>query len=242
MVCFVMIRHVNSEITNNYWIECYNRIRKYYPEEKILIIDSNSNYDFITEIELINTTIIQSEFKARGEILGYFYYYKSDILEDAIIIQDSMFINQKIDFDKSPRFLWNFNGDSDESIYINNMLDLLDNNAELLEFYNNKNSWNGCFASCSIINKKLLETLDTKYNFFNLLNIITTQNYAMGFERLFAVLFLYETKIDINDCSIFGSIFDYILKYPNYRWSFTYNDFIHLNNDNIPIIKIWSNR
>lgn len=242
MVCFVMIRHINSEITNNYWIECYNRIRKYYPEEKILIIDSNSNYDFVTEIELINTIIIPSEFKSRGEILGYYYYYKSDILEDAIILQDSMFINQKIDFNTCPRFLWSFTSDSEEYIYINNMLELLNNQAALFEFYNNNNLWHGCFASCAIINKQLLEIFDKKYNFFNLLNIITTPNYAMGFERLFAIIFLYETKIDINNCSLFGSISDYIIKYPNYKWDLTYNEYIHLNSDNIPIIKFWSKR
>jgi len=228
-----MIRHVNSELTNNYWIECYNRIRRYYPEEKILIIDSNSNYEFVTEIELINTIIIKSEFKERCEILGYYYYYKSDILEDAVILQDSMFINQKIDFDKTPRFLWYFNGDNDESDNINNMFNLLNNKVELIEFYNNKKIWNGCFSSCSIINKELLEVFDTKYNLFKLLSIITTPNYSMGFERLFAILFLYETKIDINDCSLFGSIFDYIRIYPNYNWSYSYNDFINSNIKNI---------
>lgn len=242
MVCFVMVRHVNSIINNNYWIECYNRIRKYYPEEKLLIIDSNSNYDFVTEIDVINTTIIKSEFTARGEILGYYYYYKSDILEDAIILQDSMFINQKIDFDKTPRFLWHFDPDDLEYYYVNNMLELLNNKEELFEIYNNKSLWKGCFASCSIINKELLEIFDKKYNLFNLLNIITTPNYSMGFERLFALLFCYETKIDINNTSLFGCIFNYIAKYPNYKWGFSYNDFINSKIDNIPIIKIWSSR
>ena len=37
-----MLRHVNNTETNKYWIHCYNCIRKYYPENKILIIDDNS--------------------------------------------------------------------------------------------------------------------------------------------------------------------------------------------------------
>ena len=38
---FIILRNVNSELTNKYWIHCYNCIRKYYPENKIIIIDDN---------------------------------------------------------------------------------------------------------------------------------------------------------------------------------------------------------
>ena len=44
---FIILRHVNSELTNQYWIYCYQSIRK-YPEQSILIIDDNSNYQYIT--------------------------------------------------------------------------------------------------------------------------------------------------------------------------------------------------
>jgi len=242
MVCFVMIRHINSIETNKYWIECYKRMRKYYPKEKILIVDSNSNYNFVTDLELINATVIKSEFSARGEILGYYYYYKSDILDDAVIIQDGMFINNKIDFGSESKFLWHFDSDCDESELVKEVLTLLNNNVELLNFYNDKKLWKGCFSSCSVIKKELIETLDKKYNFFNLLNIIKTQNYAMAFERAFAVIFLFETNNNINSCSLFGSIFDYIKKYPKYKWGFSYENFINLNFSYIPIIKIWSRR
>ena len=60
---FIMLRHVNNEQTNNYWSHCYDCIRKFYPESKILIIDDNSNYNFITEKELYKTKIIQSEYQ-----------------------------------------------------------------------------------------------------------------------------------------------------------------------------------
>ena len=40
---FIILRHVNSELTNKYWVNCYNCIRRHYPENKILIIDDNSN-------------------------------------------------------------------------------------------------------------------------------------------------------------------------------------------------------
>jgi hypothetical protein len=36
---FIILRHVNNETTNYYWQDCYNHIRKYYPENIIMIID-----------------------------------------------------------------------------------------------------------------------------------------------------------------------------------------------------------
>ena len=130
-----------------------------------------------------------------------------------------------------------------ESDKIKNMIDLFDNNAGLFDFYQKKNLWRGCFASCSVIEKKLLETFDKKYNFFNLLKIITTREYSMAFERLFSLLFLIETKTDVNSCSLFGDIHHYINVRPPYKWSFSYTNFIDSNmGENTPIIKIWSNR
>ena len=59
-VGFIMLRHVNSISTNKYWIYSYDCIRKYYPDNTILIIDDNSNYEFITKKNLYKTIIINS--------------------------------------------------------------------------------------------------------------------------------------------------------------------------------------
>jgi hypothetical protein len=45
-VGFIVLRHVNNKLSNQYWIHCIQCIRKFYSENKILIIDDNSNYDF----------------------------------------------------------------------------------------------------------------------------------------------------------------------------------------------------
>ena len=29
---FIILRHVNSSLTNQYWIKCYNSIRNFYKE------------------------------------------------------------------------------------------------------------------------------------------------------------------------------------------------------------------
>ena len=58
---FIILRHVNSEDTNKYWITCYDKIREFYPENKIMLIDDNSNYTYISkdkEATLTNTIII----------------------------------------------------------------------------------------------------------------------------------------------------------------------------------------
>jgi hypothetical protein len=76
---FIIVRHVNSEKTNKYWIEAYSLIRKYY-NNKIVIIDDNSDYNFVNYnseyIDIINCEFIKSEYNCRGEILGYYYYQK----------------------------------------------------------------------------------------------------------------------------------------------------------------------
>ena len=48
---FIMTRHVNSETTDNYWKECYKNIRNSYPDKSIVIIDDNSNYDYISNLQ-----------------------------------------------------------------------------------------------------------------------------------------------------------------------------------------------
>ena len=59
---FIILRHVNDELTNKYWNHCYNCIRKYYPENNILIIDDNSKYEYISEKQLYKTTIINIKY------------------------------------------------------------------------------------------------------------------------------------------------------------------------------------
>ena len=60
---FILIRHINSNETNEYWKESYTCIRKFYPLNEIVIIDNDSNYQFVTTMDTVNTTIIQSEYK-----------------------------------------------------------------------------------------------------------------------------------------------------------------------------------
>ena len=114
-VGFIILRHVNSYLTNKYWKHCYNCIRKHFPDNKIIIIDDNSNLTYLSnDFIMKNTRVINSEYSNRGELLPYIYYLQNREFETAVIIHDSVFINKKIDtsIDKY-KFLWNFKGDND---------------------------------------------------------------------------------------------------------------------------------
>ncbi len=93
---FIILRHVNNDLTNNYWNDCYDSIRKYYPEHLIFIIDDNSNYKYINEKRLYKTTVINSAYPGRGELLPYYYYLQNKLFDTAVIIHDSVFINTYI--------------------------------------------------------------------------------------------------------------------------------------------------
>ena len=138
---FIILRHVNSEISNNYWIICYNQIRKFYPTNKILLIDDNSNYDLISkdiELTMTNTTIIQSEYKGKGEILPSYYYLSNKLFDIAVVIHDSVFIQRYTDFGTDNRFIWEFEHHWDNIQDETKMMSVLNNHEELHEYYNNK--------------------------------------------------------------------------------------------------------
>jgi hypothetical protein len=231
-VGFIILRHVTNKLTNKYWINCVNSIRRYYPENKILIIDDNSNYEYITEETLYKTTIINSEYPKRGELLPYYYYLHNKLFDVAVIIHDSVFINEYIDMSvKKYKFLWDFrhywDQIEDETIMINVFNDL-----ELKEFYENKNLWTGCFGSMSIITHDYLTHINNKYDISKLLDYVLNRYNRCSFERVIACLLQKEgnQKIQI----LLGDITDYCEN------NITFNEIDKYKN--LPIIKYWTGR
>ena len=237
---FILTRHVNSELTNNYWIESYNCIRKIYHDVKIIIIDDNSNYNYISNIELNNCQIIKSEFIGRGELLPYYYFYKNNFFDKAIIIHDSIFIKKIINIENidNVKFLWHFNSNICDNITRNKMLiSQLNNSEQLLILYNNKKLWNGCFGVMSVITFNFVEIIANKYNFFNLLNFIKCRDDRCCLERVFSVVCNYENNLLINNTSIFGDIMKFN------KWGYKFNEYIANEETNkYDIIKVWTGR
>ena len=59
---FIITRHVKCEKTNKYWNQCVKCIRQHYPFKKIVIIDDNSNKDFLkADVDYKNLVIIISK-------------------------------------------------------------------------------------------------------------------------------------------------------------------------------------
>lgn len=227
---FIMLRHVNNENVNNYWIHSYNCIRKFYPENKILIIDDNSNYKYITEIPLYKTTIINGEYPGRGELLPYYYYLNNKLFDTAVIIHDSVFINDYIDFNVDKyRIIWDFEHYWDQIENETSMIKLF-NDEELLSFYENKSLWTGCFGCMSIITHDYLTYINNKYDISKLLPHVLTRYNRCSFERVLACLL----QKNGENQTLLGDIHRYI----PCRLSFEQKDlYSHLK-----IIKVWTGR
>ena len=225
----IILRHVNNANTNNYWIECYKCIRKYYPENKILIIDDNSNYKFITDEVLYKTRIINSEYPGRGELLPYFYYLHNKEFERALIIHDSVFINKKVDLRfNNYKMIWSFEHKWDQIIDETIMIDKI-NNLELKQFYENKSLWKGCFGGMSLITHDYLVIINNKYDISKLLDCVKIRYNRCSFERVIACLL---QKDGVNE-SLFGNIHSYC------DWEIKYED---KQKYNLPFIKVWTGR
>ena len=227
---FIILRHVNSDSTNKYWIHCYNCIRKYYPENYIIIIDDNSNYEHVSNERLYKTTIINSEYHKRGELLPYYYYLKNKLFDNAVIIHDSVFINKYIDMSVDKyKFIWEFEHYWDQIKDETKMINVF-NDRELLDFYNNKTLWKGCFGAMTIINHDFLSSINNKYDLSKLLDVVLTRYNRSSFERVLACLLQKEYKKEV----LLGNISRYV----NWGVEFNKKD----NYKHLPIIKVWTGR
>lgn len=218
---FIITRHVKNESHNNLWVMCIQRIRLFYPTTLIVIIDDNSDYDYIKYPTglLDNCIVIESVFKGAGELLPYYYYYNNKWFEKAIFIHDSVFINSPVDVSNTNnvKFLWEFMLDCQEEYckndwfmlnirnYILEYLSYLNYGKELIDFFNAPNKWIGCFGVMSVINHSYIQKLVDKYNMLILLNHVKTRSNRMAMERVFAVLCFYDNGISKENTSIYGS-------------------------------------
>jgi hypothetical protein len=227
---FIMLRHVNNELTNKYWIKCYDSIRLYYPENHIIICDDNSDYNFISDKKLYKTTIINSEYPKRGELLPYYYYLHNKLFDVAVIIHDSVFINTLVDLtvDKY-KLLWEFehNWDQieDETRMINSF-----NDPELEHFYREKHLWKGCFGGMSIITHEYLSYINNTYDISKLLHLVLNRYNRCSFERVIACLLQKNWKKE----TLFGNIHNYC------NWGISFNEIDHYKH--LPVIKCWTGR
>lgn len=250
---FIITRHVNSEETNKYWNQSVKLIRTLYPLKQIIIIDDNSNYDFVSsDAEYSNLTIIQSEYPARGELLPFIYFLQYKWFDNAVIIHDSIFIHKRIPFEifKYPVLpLWHHPKDKENINNIFRIVRSLKNNYQLYDkIYSrdtnvlgmNNDKYNICFGCQCFINLIFLEKLEMKYKITNLVNVIHCRADRCSLERVLGLLFSQEFKQLKYTKSLFGEI-------TNHHMSFRYNYSEYINDFQKrkvfhPFVKIWTGR
>lgn len=227
---FIILRHVNHEFTNRYWNICYDRIRKFYPESTILIIDDNSNYTYINSRPLYKTLLVQSEHHGRGELLPYYYFLQHKLFDKAVILHDSVFLNSQIDTTTSTyKFLWEFEHNWDQIPDETRMMQQFED-PDLMEFYENKSLWKGCFGGMTVITHDYLSEMNRNYNLSKLLPCVLNRHNRCSFERVIACLLQKNQKMEC----VLGNIHAYcpwgigINSLPNYK--------------HLPVIKVWTGR
>ena len=250
---FIMTRHVNSELTNKYWNHSVKLLRTFYPLKKIVIIDDNSNKNFLqSEYEYKNVEIIESIFPGRGELLPYFYYIKHKFFENAVIIHDSVFFHKRYNFenlkDNKVIPLWYFYPDTENKDNTIRIISRMKNNSDLkqklsnqeINFMKNINKkWYGCFGVQSYINHNFLLKIENKYNISNLIYSIQCKKDRCCLERIMGCIFYIENDKIQTTKSLFGNIMSYL------KWGYTFNEYTEdFKSNNIPknVVKVWSGR
>lgn len=250
---FIITRHVNSDITNNYWNCCVQCIRNYYPLQKIIIIDDNSNPIYLkSEREYEKVEIIQSEYPGRGELLPYYYMIKLKFFNNAVILHDSVFFHRKINFEyligkAKVLSLWHFNLDTEN---VNNSVRIataLQNTPILLRNLTstsinlNVKKKKACFGCQCFINLKFLLDLEKKYSITEMLTTVRNRQDRCSLERILGIIFEMESanqKVRIE--SVFGNIFNH----PHFN-KYKYLNYLYDKANNklpVSVIKVWTGR
>jgi hypothetical protein len=250
---FIITRHVNSDTTNKYWNRCVKLIRYFYPLRKIIIIDDNSDYEFVKAYEEYkDITVIQSEFPKRGELLPFIYFLRHKWFQSAVIVHDSLFIHKRISFE---RFafpvipLWHHPYDSENVGNIIRITSHLTNNRRLLlklqtnehsMNFMNRDKFNLCFGCQCFIQLRFLERLEQKYSITNLTSAVHNRPDRCALERVMGLLFHQEYPALITVRSMFGNIMKHHQAF-HYNYDQYEND---RNNKQIKhrFIKVWTGR
>jgi hypothetical protein len=221
---FIITRHVNSDKTNRYWNRNVKLLRTFYPNKLIVVIDDNSNPNFLKPFhDYKNLIIVQSEYPGGGELLPYIYYARNKWFERAVIIHDAVFFHSRISFEKFNNFpaisMWHFNN-SFSHYHLENSLRIADslNFSDVIKVNLHKKNWVGCFGVQSYIRHNFLTLIMNKYNINNLINVVKCRDDRCSLERIFAVIFYLELKLtrsimgDMTKLSIWNGTFDDYIK------------------------------
>jgi hypothetical protein len=258
---FIVTRHVNSEKTNRYWNHCVKCIRRFYPYRKIVVIDDNSQQEFVkADGEYRNVEFIQSEYPGRGELLPFVYFLRHHWFQKAVIVHDSVFFHKRVAFEKigDPVIpLWHF-----DSIHVDNhannmriggalkapghfVRERLHRSQDAVHSVTHRmdwkglDRWHGCFGVQCYIDYHFLQVVETKYGITNMIGSVTCRADRCSLERIMSVIFLLEHPALLRRKSLLGDIFGYL------RFGYSYEEYeADLKAGKVlrPVIKVWTGR
>lgn len=233
-VGFIVTRCVRKVAHNKQYRECYEAIRRFHPDLKIVFIDS-SNKEVLEEYPMENVEIIESENKEGGDYLPYWYLLKRKMFKKAIYLQDSMILNTRIPYESVDdyKFMYEFTPDRAELNEVNALIDNCSKPSELRALYES-NKWVGSFGCTMVISSDFLQRVEDTLNITAWNAIITNKKMRMGLERGIALACIY-TKGSNEDNSLFGSIYD--TQSVKYTSGMNEEDKKQITD---PIIKVWN--
>lgn len=260
---FVIVRNVQSKTTGMYWQEAYRCIRKVFGTNvPIMIVDDSScsrclaSSQVLPNEEIVNCTIVEAscEHHGRGEILGYYYFWKLRPFRTACVIHDSVFIKnshpllEAIQSTNECKFLWTaslvYNHEREEKELIRH----LHNHNHLLSLYDNKDKWRVCFGVMSVITHDFLTTINDRHKFFDtMLPKIINRTSRTYMERAFAIVVLANLSTPISGSTLSttsGSVYGDLHAYVPWGRNFE-DDYIGRNRDrykHLPAFKVWTGR
>jgi hypothetical protein len=255
-IVFIITRHVTSEKTNQLWQENVRCIRRWYPKDPILIIDDHSNPDFLSTAPLQENIITVSSDLSPGcgEMLAYYYFYKMKLADIAIILHDSLWIQQAIpsldDIRKDPffkiRYLIHFEIGHHDLHQETVLLSTLQNPSRIIHHYHKLPLTKyGCQGMQSIISHSFLTEMQEKHCVFNVLPHIISRYHRMSMERVFAAICNYMCPefFDSNCVSVYGDFFrEYVDKYEYTEYDIFLQNREKMVEEKRPFIKIFSGR
>lgn len=175
---------------------CLDSIFKFHPNTNVILVDDSFNdlYDLNKSFESnANITIIKSCVRGSADQQVFKVFRETNLFDKAILIQDSMSLNKKlegIDDVVGVKFLWHFTNHrvhwdiiqekptkyNEITVSHTELIKLLlqKDYSEQKEFLNwalnkldNKSEWCGCFGSCCVITREVLQELDHKTSFID---------------------------------------------------------------------------
>jgi len=261
---FIIPTFCDSQIHFEQLIRCVSSIRKYFETEQITLIDDFSSID-IKEIKNLfnNIEIVKSIVRGAGDMVTYTVLLESN-LDKVCIIQDSMILEDKIDFDsvKDIAFIWYFTNHrlhchsimeeisdyniknnivthDDLNLHYISKIEKEDFREYCLNKYNKKNEWSGCFGCLSIVTKEFAEQLNIRTGIIDFLKQMNTNRLRRSAESIFT-LACYFIKEDLFETAYDGLYYD---GYNNQNGHMIATaDYFGFNNTDILVTQVCKNK